>query len=52
MIKYIISRVTMVKTGESFFDKIASEVIYTWVDYYNDRYLANNKLSYRVRLIE
>lgn len=38
------------KKGQSFFDNIASEVIYTWVDCYNDRYLENNKLSCRVKL--
>lgn len=51
MIKYIISRLTMVKVSEEgFWDHIASQKIYRWQDYYFNTYLAHSKWGYRVKI--
>jgi hypothetical protein len=48
MIKDIISRLTMVKTGESLYDEISHTKIYYWQDIYFDQYLSKNRWGWRV----
>lgn len=50
MIKWIISRLTMVKLGEAFYDKIEDKPVYYWRDYYFDRYMATSRWGFRVKL--
>jgi len=50
MIKNIISRITMVKTGRSFYDAIEKRTIYYWVDYYFDEYMAYSRWEFRVKI--
>jgi len=50
MIKKIISRVTMVKTGRSFWDNYGKQQIYYWQDYYFQKFLAPSKWGYRVKI--
>ena len=50
MIKWIISRLTMVKLGEAFYDKIEGKQVYYWRDYYFDRYTATSRWGFRVKL--
>lgn len=51
MIKRIISRLTMIKLDESFYDIVSKEVVYRWQDYYFEQYLAVSKWGFRMKLI-
>jgi hypothetical protein len=50
MIKNIVSRLTMVKTGKSFNDHVVSKPVYYWTDYYFDQYLASSRWGFRVKI--
>ena len=50
MIKWIISRLTMVRLGEAFYDKVQDRQVYYWKDYYFDRYTAASRWGFRVKL--
>ena len=50
MIKWIISRVTMVKLGKSFWDKVAQKPVYYWRDCYFDVYMASSRWGLRVKM--
>ena len=50
MIKNIISRLMMVKSGGSFYDFIGKEVIYYWTDCYFDRYAAKSRFGTRIKV--
>ena len=50
MIKNIISRITMVKTGRSFYDAIEKRNVYYWQDYYFNVYLSYSRWGRRVKL--
>jgi hypothetical protein len=50
MIKNIISRFTMVKTGRvGFCDKVSGEMVHHWQDYYFQKYMASSKWGFRVK---
>lgn len=50
MIKWIISRLTMVKLNKAFYDHIEEKPVYYWRDYYFDRYMASSRWGFRVKL--
>ena len=50
MMKNLISRLTMVKLGQSFYDKVQDKPVYYWRDYYFDRYMATSRWGFRIKL--
>ena len=50
MVKEIISRLTMVKTGRHFYDFINGQTIYHWQDCYFENYIAASRFGKRVKL--
>ena len=50
MIKNLISRLTMVKLGSAFYDKVQDKPVYYWRDYYFDRYMASSRWGFRIKL--
>ena len=50
MIKNIISRLTMVKSGKLIYDPIKKELLYYWTDCYFDEYVAKNKFIKRIKI--
>jgi hypothetical protein len=48
--KWLKSRFTMKKTGNSFYDSIGGEVIYQWQDCYNDVWMAGSRWGFRVKI--
>lgn len=40
----------MVKTGNSFYDNIGRKVVYYWQDCYFEKYMANNRFGFRVKI--
>lgn len=50
MIKWMISRFTMVKLGKSFWDHVAQQPVYYWRDCYFDVYMASSRWGLRVKM--
>lgn len=50
MLKYINSRLSMIQSGESFYDSIGKYVVYIWIDCYFEKYMAKSKFGHRVKL--
>ena len=50
MIKNIISRLTMVKSGKLIYDPIKKELLYYWTDCYLDEYVAKNRFGTRIKI--
>ena len=50
MIKNIISRLTMVKSGKLIYDPIKKELLYYWTDCYFDEYVARNRFGTRTKI--
>ena len=50
MIKNIISRLTMIKSGKLIYDPIKKELLYYWTDYYLDEYVAKNRFGTRTKI--
>ena len=50
MIKNLISRLTMVKLGKSFWDSVEQQPVYYWRDCYFDRYMATSRWGFRIKL--
>ena len=50
MIKNIISRLTMIKSGKLIYDPIKKELLYYWIDCYFDEYIARNRFSKRIKI--
>jgi len=48
VIRYIKSRLSMKKTGKTFYDKVQNHTVYFWTDCYGDTYMAFNKFGFRV----
>ena len=46
---WIRSRWTMRKTGNSFTDKVTWNIVYQWVDCYNDVWMAESRWGFRVK---
>ena len=45
MIKNVISRLIMVKSGKLIYDPIKKELLYYWTDCYFDEYVAKNRFG-------
>ncbi len=50
MIKNIISRLTMVKSGKLIYDPIKKELLYYWTDCYFNEYVAKNRFGTRTKI--
>ena len=50
MLKNIISRLTMIKSGKLIYDPIKKELLYYWIDCYFDEYVAKNRFSKRIKI--
>jgi hypothetical protein len=50
MIKNIISRLTMMKVGKTFYDFHDKQTVHYWQDCYFDIYLANNRFGNRIKI--
>ena len=50
MIKNIISRLTMIKFGKLIYDPIKKELLYYWMDYYFNEYVAKNRFGTRTKI--
>ena len=50
MIKNLISRLTMVKSGIVIYDPIKKELLYYWTDCYFDEYVAKNRFEIRIKI--
>ena len=50
MIKKLISRLTMLKSGKALYDPIKKELLYYWIDCYFDEYVAKNKFGTRTKI--
>ena len=50
MIKNIISRLTMLKSGKVIYDPIKKELLYYWTDCYFDEYVAKNRFGTRTKI--
>ena len=50
MIKKLISRLTMLKSGKAIYDPIKKEVLYYWTDCYFDEYVAKNRFGTRIKI--
>ena len=50
MIKKLISRLTMIKSGKLIYDPIKKELLYYWTDYYFDEYVAKNRFGTRTKI--
>ena len=50
MIKNIISRLTIVKSGKLIYDPIKKELLYYWTDCYFDEYVAKNRFGTRTKI--
>ena len=50
MIKNIISRLTMIKSGKLIYDPIKKELLYYWTDCYFDEYVAKNRFETRTKI--
>tara|TARA_R110000782_G_scaffold30983_6_gene76814 strand:+ start:4857 stop:5012 length:156 start_codon:yes stop_codon:yes gene_type:complete len=50
MMKKIISRLTMVKTGRSFWDNIGKENVYYWQDVYFEQFIAASRWDCRMKI--
>ena len=50
MIKNIISRLTMVKSGKLIYDPIKKELLYYLTDCYFDEYVAKNRFGTRTKI--
>ena len=50
MIKKLISRLTMVKSGKLIYDPIKKELLYYWTDCYFDEYVAKNRFGTRTKI--
>ena len=50
MIKNIISRLTMIKSGKLIYDPIKKELLYYWTDCYFNEYVAKNRFGTRTKI--
>ena len=50
MIKKLISRLTMLKSGKLIYDPIKKELLYYWPDCYFNEYVAKNRFSKRIKI--
>ena len=50
MIKKLISRLTMTKSGKLIYDPIKKELLYYWTDCYFDEYVAKNRFGTRIKI--
>lgn len=50
MIKKLISRLTMVKSGKLIYDPIKKELLYYWTDCYFNEYVAKNRFGTRTKI--
>lgn len=50
MIKNIISRLIMIKSGKLIYDPIKKELLYYWTDCYFDEYVAKNRFGTRTKI--
>ena len=50
MIKNLISRLTMTKSGKAIYDPIKKELLYYWRDCYFDEYVAKNRFGTRTKI--
>ena len=50
MIKNIINRLTIVKSGIVIYDTVIKKELYHWTDYYFDEYIAKNRFSKRIKI--
>ena len=50
MIKNIISRLTMVKSGIVIYDTVIKKELCHWTDCYFDEYIATNRFSKRIKI--
>ena len=50
MIKKLISRLTMLKSGKLIYDPIKKELLYYWTDCYFDEYVAKNRFGTRTKI--
>jgi len=50
MIKKLISRLTMTKSGKAIYDPIKKELLYYWTDCYFDECIATSRFSKRIKI--
>ena len=50
MIKKLISRLTMLKSGKLIYDPIKKELLYYWTDCYFDEYVAKSRFGKRIKI--
>jgi hypothetical protein len=46
--RWVISRVTMKKTGSAFVDVVTGDIVHYWKDYYGQAWLAVTRWGFRV----
>ncbi len=49
MFKKLKSRWTMKQTGQHFTDIVSSDIVYYWIDFYGDKWMAVSKWGFRVK---
>ena len=50
MIKKLISRLTMLKSGKAIYDPIKKELLYYWTNCYFDEYVAKNRFGKKIKI--
>ena len=50
IIRNLISRLTMLKSGKAIYDPIKKELLYYWTDCYFDEYVAKNRFRKRIKI--
>ena len=50
MIRNLISRLTMIKSGKLIYDPIKKELLYYWIDCHFDEYVAKNRFGTRIKI--
>ena len=50
MIKNIINRLTIVKSGIVIYDTVIKKELYHWTDYYFDEYIARDRFGTRTKI--
>ena len=50
IIRNLISRLTMLKSGKAIYDPIKKELLYYWTDCYFDEYVAKNRFGKRIKI--
>ena len=50
IIRNLLSRLMMVKSGIVIYDTVIKKELYHWTDYYFDEYIAKNRFSKRIKI--